>query len=74
MLIIKCLKCKRKIFRYIKIGKGKLWRCWKDRIVEDFSIHEEKNIKCICGNLIALDEEQWIKLKQHSFYTSGTKT
>jgi hypothetical protein len=74
MLIIKCLRCKRKIFRYIKIGKGKLWRCWKDRIIEDFSIHDEKNIKFICGNQIGLDEEKWIKLKQHSFYTSGTKT
>jgi len=56
------------------MGKGKLWRCWKDRIVEDFSIHDGKNIKCICGNQIGLDEEKSIKLKQNSFYISGTKT
>jgi hypothetical protein len=49
------------------MGKGKLWRCWKDKIVEDFSIHDGKSIKCICGNLIGLDEEKCIKLKQHSF-------
>jgi hypothetical protein len=73
MLIIKCAKCKRKIFRYVKIGKGKLWHCWKGRIIEDFSIHDGKNILCICGNLIGIDEEKWIKLKQHSFITSGTK-
>lgn len=74
MLIIKCARCKQKIFRYIKIGKGKLWHCWKDRIIEDFSIHDGKIIKCNCGNIIGTDEEKWIKLKQHSFLTSGTKT
>ncbi len=74
MLIIKCAKCKRKILRYVKIGKGKLWHCWKDRIIEDFSIHDGKNIKCNCGNLIGIDVGKWIKLKQHSFITSGTKT
>jgi hypothetical protein len=73
MLIIKCAKCKQKIFRYVKIGKGKLWHCWKDRIIEDFSIHDGKKILCKCGNLIGNDEEKWIKLKQHSFITSGTK-
>jgi len=74
MLIIKCAGCKRKIFRYVKIGKGKLWHCWKDRIIEDFSIHDGKNIKCKCGNIIGIDENKWIKLKQHSFIKSGTKT
>jgi len=74
MLIIKCAKCKRKVFKYVKIGKGKLWHCWKDRIIDDLSIKDGKNIKCICGNLIGIDEEKWIKLKQHSTLISGTKT
>ena len=74
MLIIKCAGCKRKIFRYVKIGKGKLWHCWKDRIVEDLSNHDGKNIKCVCGNIIGIDEVKWIKLKQHTFITSGIKT
>jgi hypothetical protein len=73
MINIKCARCKQKIFRYIKIGKGKLWHCWKNRIIEDFSIHEGKNIKCKCGNFIGIDEEKWIKLKQYSIITSGTK-
>ena len=73
MLIIKCAKCKRKVFKYVKIGKGKVWHCWKDRIIEDLSIHEGKNIKCNCGNLIGIDEEKSIKLKQHSILTAGTK-
>ena len=73
MMIIKCAKCKRKNFKYVKIGKGKLWHCWKDRIVEDLSIHDGKNIKCKCGNLIGIDEIKWIKLKQHSVQISGIK-
>jgi hypothetical protein len=74
MLNVKCSRCKQKVFTYVKIGKGKLWHCWKDRIVEDFSIHDDKKVLCKCGNLIGIDEEKWIKLKQHSFITSGTKT
>jgi len=74
MLTIKCSRCKQKIFRYVKIGKGKLWHCWKDRIIEDFSVSDGKKVFCKCGNLIGVDEEKWIKLKQHSFTTSGTKT
>jgi len=73
MLTIKCAKCKGKVFRYVKIGKGKLWHCWKSRIVEDYSIHEGKEVRCQCGNLIGIDEGKWIKLKQHSFTCSGTK-
>jgi len=74
MMIIKCAKCKQKIFKYVKIGKGKLWHCWKDRIIEDLSIHKENNILCKCGNLIGIDEKKWIKLKKHSILISGTKT
>jgi hypothetical protein len=73
MIIIKCAKCKTKIFKYIKIGKGKLLCCLKDRIIEDYSIHDGKNIKCKCGNIIGFDKEKSIKLKQDSFTYSGTK-
>ena len=38
MITIRCAKCKSKIFEYIKIGKGKLLHCWKDRIIKDYSI------------------------------------
>ena len=74
MLTIKCSRCKQKIFRYVKIGKGKVWHCWKNRIIEDFSVHDGKKVLCKCGNLIGIDEDKWIKLKQHSFTTTGTKT
>jgi hypothetical protein len=74
MLTIKCSGCKQKIFKYVKVGKGRLWHCWKDRIIEDFSVHDGKKVFCSCGNIIGIDEDKWIKLKQHSFTTSGTKT
>jgi len=71
MITVKCAKCKRRIFRYLKIGKGKLWHCWKDRIIEDKSIRDGDEIKCQCGNLVGIDEGKWIKMKQHSFTYSG---
>jgi hypothetical protein len=73
MLNIICARCKRKIFRYVKLGKGKLCHCWKDRIVEYLSIKNGTNITCKCGNIIGIDEDKRIKLKQHSFITHGTK-
>ena len=67
MLTIRCAKCKSKIFRYLKIGKGRVLHCWKGRIIEDYSIHKGMEIKCQCGNLIGIDEEKWIKMKQNAF-------
>ena len=71
MITVKCAKCKKKIFKYAKIGKGKLWHCWKDRIIEDKSIRKANEIKCQCGSLVGVDEGKWIKMKQHSFTYSG---
>jgi len=67
MMTIKCAKCKRKVFRYVKIGKGRVLHCWKGRIVKDYSVCDENEVKCQCGNLIGIDEGKWIKMKQHSF-------
>lgn len=72
MIIIKCSKCKRKIFKYDKIGKGRVLRCWKTRIIEDYSVRSENEIRCKCGNLIGIEEPKWIKMKQKSFVYSGT--
>ena len=72
MITIKCAKCKGDIFRYVKIGKGRLWHCWKNRIVEDYSVQDGHEVKCKCGNSIGVDEKKWIKMKQHSFTYSGS--
>jgi len=74
MFTLKCVKCNNKIYKYKKIGKGRLWHCWKDRIIEDYTIKEGYNIKCTCGNLIGIDEGKFVKLKQHSFIKSGSIT
>ena len=74
MLTIKCAKCKSKIFRYVKIGKGRILHCWKKRIIKDFSIHDGNKIKCKCGNIIGIDQEKWIKMRQKSFIYTGKKT
>ena len=73
MLTIRCAKCQRKIFKYQKIGKGKLWHCWYGRITKDYSVRKEGEVLCPCGNLVGIEEEKWIKMKQHAFtYTGGT--
>ncbi len=74
MITIKCAKCNGKVFRYVKVGKGRLLHCWKGRIMKDFSIRDGNKVRCQCGNLIGIDEGKWIKMKQHSFIYSGTRT
>ena len=74
MIIIKCSKCNKKIFKYIKLGKGRLLLCWKDRIVENTSVKDKKIVSCTCGNLIGIDEEKHIKLKKNSIIIKGLKT
>ena len=74
MLIIRCAKCRARIFKYRKIGKGRLLHCWKDRILEDHSIRTGEEIRCECGNLIGIDETNWIKMKQAAFTSSGSVT
>ena len=71
MITIKCSKCNRKIFRYIKKGKGRLWHCWKDLIVKDYSVRDGNEVRCKCGNSIGIDSGKWIKMKQNAFSCSG---
>ena len=72
MILIKCARCRARILKYVKIGKGRLLHCWKERIVEDYSIREGSEVRCQCGSLMGMDEGKWIKMKQHSFTYSGT--
>ena len=74
MIVIKCAKCRAKVFKYLKIGKGRLLHCWEERIIEDYSVRNEIEVKCHCGNLIGIDEGKWIRMKQRSFTCSGTRT
>jgi hypothetical protein len=72
MIIIRCAKCRAKIFKYKKIGKGRLLHCWKDRIVKDYTVRAGDEVRCACGNLIGVSESKWIRMKQNAFSHSGT--
>jgi len=74
MMVIKCSKCSSKIFKYVKVGKGRILHCWHERILEDYSVRDGNKISCRCGNLIGTDEGKGIKMKQHSFKFTGTRT
>jgi DNA-directed RNA polymerase subunit RPC12/RpoP len=74
VLVIRCAKCRAKLFRYKKIGDGRVLHCWKDRILEDHSKRSGDEVRCPCGSLIGIDEKKWIKMKQAAFTCSGSVT
>jgi hypothetical protein len=74
VIVVKCAQCKSKIFKYQKVGKGRIWHCWKDKITQDYSVRDENEVKCQCGNLIGIVEGKRIKMKQYSFTCSGART
>lgn len=73
MLIIKCAKCNSKVFKYEKIGKGRVLNYWFDRIKKDYSIKTDDFIKCKCGNVIGKIEMKEIRMKPGAFTESGTR-
>lgn len=74
MLTIKCAKCKMKLFKYRKIGKGKVIRCHKSRIMKLYHIKEEDyEYSCPCKNVIGKDEGGYIKMLDQQFTYTGRK-
>ena len=74
MLVLKCSACKRKLWRYDKIGKGEVLRCHKDRITKRYvSLEEGHKITCECGKDIGIDKGHYIKMIGKGFTYSGTK-
>ena len=74
VLIIKCAACKKKLWRYDKIGKGELLRCHKDRIMVMYQkIRKAYKVRCECGNNVGIDKGSHIKMIRHAFTYSGTK-
>lgn len=74
MILIKCSKCKNKVLKYKKIGKGRILRCYKSRIIKYYTDQNPKEIRCSCGQLIGIDEGKWFKMKQQMFNYSGAIT
>ena len=62
IIIIRCDKCKSKIFKYEKVGRGHILRCHKKQIIEDDAIYNNKKVFCQCGNEIGVDKGRYIKM------------
>ncbi|NBG87845.1 hypothetical protein ISALK_04965 [Isachenkonia alkalipeptolytica] len=74
MLTIKCAKCKKKLFKYQKIGKGKVLKCHKSRMNKVYHIEKrDEKYRCPCNNLIGKDKGSYIKMVDQSFTYSGRK-
>ena len=74
MLVIKCGACKRKLWKYDKIGPGEVLRCHKDRITRQYELNlEEGRIKCLCGKDVGIDKGSHIKMIGRAFTYTGTK-
>ncbi len=75
MLVIKCGGCKRKLWKYEKIGKGEVLRCHKDRIARMYAAKQEQGrIRCLCGKDIGIDKGRYVKMIRKAFTYTGTKT
>lgn len=74
MLIIKCAGCKRKLWKYDKIGPGEVLRCHKERMTRTYGfVEEEGKIRCTCGKDIGVDKGSHIKMIGKAFTYTGTK-
>ena len=75
MLIIRCAACRKKLWRYDKIGKGEVLRCHKSSIEREFSncVKRSEVWKYICGKAIGVDMGTFIKMTSKAFTCSGTK-
>lgn len=75
MLLIRCAACKRKLWKYEKIGQGKVLRCHKSRMTRTYAYQEEaQKVKCLCGKEIGIDKGSFIKMIAKAFVYKGTKS
>ena len=74
MLVIKCAACRQKLWKYDKIGKGRVLRCYKSHITKIYAARREKSrILCPCGNTIGIDKGTHIKMIERAITYTGTK-
>ncbi|MBD3290283.1 hypothetical protein GF337_15875 [candidate division KSB1 bacterium] len=74
MLTIKCAGCKSKLWKYEKLGRGEVLRCYKKRIQKIYGMNVSGDkIVCKCGNVIGIDKGGHIKMIGRAFTYSGTK-
>ncbi len=74
MLTIKCAGCKRKLWKYEKIGSGEVLRCYRSRITKIYDAEfDGTNVLCPCGKIIGTVMGGYIKMNRHAFVYTGTK-
>ncbi|MBU0960598.1 MAG: hypothetical protein KKH60_03650 [Proteobacteria bacterium] len=74
MLIIHCAACKKKLWRYDKIGQGEVLRCHKERISKMYNFQTQGNkIYCPCGKKIGIDKGSFYKMIVKTFTYKGSK-
>ena len=74
MLTLKCSACRRKLWKYQKLGKGAVLRCHKDRIVKRYQVQErEGKIFCACGQPVGIDKGDHFSMDRKTFTYSGLK-
>jgi hypothetical protein len=75
MLVIRCAACKKKLWKYDKIGPGEVLRCHKARITQKYTVTTARGrkIQCSCGKDIGIDKGSFIKMIGKAFTSSGTK-
>ncbi|EHQ34679.1 hypothetical protein [Methanoplanus limicola] len=72
MITVCCAACGKKLFRYQKIGKGRLLHCWHTRISSNHSVRRGDDVYCTCGQHIGVVETKWINLHGGSFTVKGS--
>ncbi len=71
---MKCSACKRKLWRYDKIGSGEVLRCHKTRIMKMYGLQTDGHkIQCLCGNDVGIDKGGFYKMIAKAFTSAGTK-
>ncbi len=74
MLTIKCAACRRKLWKYQKLGQGQVLRCHKARISKMYEINaHDGKIWCLCGKVLGIDKGTYYSMVKGSFTCAGTK-
>lgn len=74
MLTLKCAACRKKLWKYRKIGMGELLRCHKARITRLYDVEGcSGKICCACGNPVGIDKGGHYSMIKKAFTYSGTK-
>ncbi len=74
MLTIKCAGCKRKIWKYDKVGKGQVLRCHKTKITKEYDfVFANNRVSCKCGRTICEDKGSYYRMIPKAFMYTGEK-